>query len=209
MKNVLRIILLLVVGLIGLLTKDKLGGDENATQPSEQGTELATGGEQIRVPSGNSGGEIDAPRRLDPGKEAPKADPPKADPKPEPEPEPAEEEFRGVDRRGESAIMNAYNAKRSDVQINFTGRVKFTLPYDDIPPRHQNWVMELSNGHTVKISHNTDLAPKVPGLDKGDTVTVFGEYEYTAKGGVIHWTHHDPAKRHIGGYIRYKGKKYE
>jgi hypothetical protein len=196
MKKLLRIVLVLIAAAVGMYTKSQLGEDE--AQQGGSPTIEAPGDQEVAA-SGSS--------RSEPPKSVPAA-PPRTTPEADPEPE-ATPPSTGVDRRGESAIMNAFNAKRSDVQINFTGRVKFTLPDDNDPPRHQNWIMELSNGHTIKVSHNTDLAPYVKGLSKGDTVTVFGEYEYEERGGVIHWTHHDPGRRHIGGYIQYKGEKYE
>jgi hypothetical protein len=59
----------------------------------------------------------------------------------------------------------------------------------------------------VLIAHNIDLAKRVP-ISPGDSVTVHGEYEYNEKGGVIHWTHHDPEDRHSGGWIRFHDREY-
>ena len=70
-------------------------------------------------------------------------------------------------------------------------------------------ILQLENGLTVLIAHNIDLAPKIEGLKKGDKVEVYGEYEYSPKGGVIHWTHHDPQGKHIDGWLKYKGKIYQ
>jgi hypothetical protein len=46
-------------------------------------------------------------------------------------------------------------------------------------------------------------------LRAGETVTVKGQFEDDPTGGVIHWTHHDPSGRHVGGYVLAGGKYYE
>ncbi|WP_294888079.1 DUF3465 domain-containing protein [Sulfurimonas sp. RIFCSPLOWO2_12_36_12] len=53
------------------------------------------------------------------------------------------------------------------------------------------------------------VAPKVYSLKKGGLIKFCGEYESNAKGGVVHWTHHDSKKRHVGGWLEYNGHKYE
>ncbi|MDN5691292.1 MAG: DUF3465 domain-containing protein, partial [Acinetobacter sp.] len=57
--------------------------------------------------------------------------------------------------------------------------------------------------------HNIDLAPRIDNLRKGDTVEFFGEYEYSNQGGVMHWTHHDPKRRHQDGWLKHNGKTYQ
>ncbi|MBQ1494882.1 MAG: DUF3465 domain-containing protein, partial [Acinetobacter sp.] len=47
------------------------------------------------------------------------------------------------------------------------------------------------------------------GLRKGEIVEFYGEYEYSPKGGVIHWTHHDPQAKHVDGWLKYQGKSYQ
>lgn len=74
--------------------------------------------------------------------------------------------------------------------------------------RHQKFLLRLSSGHTLLIAHNIDVAPRVAGLREGDRLAFWGEYEYNAQGGVIHWTHHDPQGRHTDGWIKHGGVTY-
>lgn len=109
----------------------------------------------------------------------------------------------------QNKIMQAYQQQRSNVQVQAQGIVKAILPDDNEGSRHQKMILKLENGLTVLIAHNIDLAPRIEGLKKGDSVEFFGEYEYSQKGGVIHWTHHDPRGKHIDGWLKYQGKMYQ
>jgi hypothetical protein len=96
----------------------------------------------------------------------------------------------------------------SGVMIDASGRVSKVLPDDNEGSRHQRFILELPSGHTVLVTHNIDLAKRVP-LAAGDRVVIHGQYEWNDRGGVLHWTHHDPAGRHEGGWIEHKGQRYE
>lgn len=90
-----------------------------------------------------------------------------------------------------------------------SGTVIRLLSDDNSGLRHQRFIIEQSSGNTLLIAHNIDLAPKIYSLRKGGFVNFCGQYENNAKGGVIHWTHHDPEHHHIGGWLKYNGKKYQ
>jgi hypothetical protein len=109
----------------------------------------------------------------------------------------------------DSAIVEAFNAQRSDVQVRGGGIVVKVLPDDRRGSQHQRFLLEIPSGLTLLVAHNIDLAPRIPGLREGDRVDFYGEYEWNDKGGVIHWTHHDPRGRHVGGWLEHAGERYE
>ena len=110
---------------------------------------------------------------------------------------------------GVQEISSAYAAKASDIQVSSSGVVVKLLSDDNTGSRHQRFILKLSSGQTLLIAHNIDLAPKITSLQTGDSVQFLGEYEWNNKGGVVHWTHHDPAGRHQGGWLMHNGRKYE
>jgi len=109
----------------------------------------------------------------------------------------------------DNIIENAFNNRDNNIQVEGQGVVINILPDDLEGTRHQRFIVRLSSGHTLLISHNIDLAPRVISLKKGDKVFFYGVYEWNSKGGTIHWTHHDPAGRHTVGWIKHNGKKYQ
>ncbi len=111
--------------------------------------------------------------------------------------------------KGSSDILAAFKNQRSDVQVQGRGVVSRLLPDDNEGSRHQKFIIKLSNGQSVLIAHNIDLAPRISHLKTGDNIEYYGEYEWNEKGGVLHWTHDDPAGRHEDGWLKHKGKIYQ
>ncbi|GAA0684777.1 hypothetical protein GCM10009104_07770 [Marinobacterium maritimum] len=110
---------------------------------------------------------------------------------------------------GDSRLQHLYDSRRSDVQVQGAGVVSRILPDDTVGSRHQKFILRLGSGQTLLISHNIDLAPRIPSLSVGDRVSFNGEYEWNDRGGVVHWTHHDPAGRHEGGWLKHQGRTYQ
>ncbi|MEM9752003.1 MAG: DUF3465 domain-containing protein [Planctomycetota bacterium] len=97
----------------------------------------------------------------------------------------------------------------TDTPVTGSGVIVKVLPDDNEGSRHQRFLVDLYDGHTIKISHNIDLAPRVPNPREGEELTFKGDFEANELGGVVHWTHHDPRGRHEPGYLIYAGQKYE
>lgn len=109
---------------------------------------------------------------------------------------------------GNAAIGKAYVARRGGLQVLGEGTVSRILPDDNEGSRHQRFLLRLDDGRTVLVAHNIDLAPRIGGLSAGERVAFYGVYEWNDKGGVIHWTHHDPRDRHEHGWLRHQGREY-
>jgi hypothetical protein len=76
------------------------------------------------------------------------------------------------------------------------------LADDNEGSRHQRFILALDSGHTVLVAHNIDLAERVP-VRRDGRLRLRGRYEWNDRGGVIHWTHHDPDGSVAGGWVRH------
>lgn len=65
-----------------------------------------------------------------------------------------------------------------------------------------------SNAGRVEIVDNVSIAPRCP-VRAGDRIEIRGEMVHDrGRPPVVHWTHHDPANRQLGGFIRLRGRLY-
>lgn len=112
-------------------------------------------------------------------------------------------------QQSNAALVEAIRSRRAGYQVHGSGRVVRVLQDDSEGSRHQRFIVRLDSGETVLIAHNIDLAPRVSDLEEGQAVSFFGEYEWNERGGVMHWTHHDPRAQHVTGWIEYNGTRYQ
>ncbi len=102
-----------------------------------------------------------------------------------------------------------FRKKQSDTWVEASGTIKKNLPDDSDGDKHQRFIVKLSTNIEILIAHNIDVAPRVP-ADEGDTIVFRGEYEWTEKGGTVHFTHAPKYQRKTpGGWIEHDGKRYE
>jgi hypothetical protein len=106
-----------------------------------------------------------------------------------------------------TAIAEAFRERRSGVMVEASGKVERLLTDDREGSRHQRMIVRLAGSHTVLVSHNIDLAPRVPAAP-GDRLDFRGQYEWNDRGGVVHWTHADPQGRRPGGWLRHGERTY-
>lgn len=108
-----------------------------------------------------------------------------------------------------SKIESAFSKQRSDFTVTVKGKVTKLLKDDIVGHPHQRFIIKMSNGRTMLIAHNIDIAPRVKGIKVGSIIYVHGDYVWNSEGGLIHWTHHDPDGDHENGWIMHGGKKYQ
>jgi hypothetical protein len=110
----------------------------------------------------------------------------------------------------DQAVCAAYSAQRSGVEVIAAGTITRTFgvrPGRSSP--HEGFLVRLASGCAlvVRVEVNTDFTGTIP-LSSNQRVVVKGEYEYYPRGGVIHWTHHDPRGRHENGFVDAGGRMY-
>lgn len=107
------------------------------------------------------------------------------------------------------AVAAAMAAHQSNVAILGEGTVVKLLPDDQRGSRHQRFLLRLSSGATLLVAHNIDLAPRLDALRAGDSLRFAGEYVWNERGGVLHWTHHDPQGQHRDGWLELADRRYQ
>ena len=115
----------------------------------------------------------------------------------------------GAVSESDQRLARAFDQHESNLQVEGTGKVIRLLSDDNDGSRHQRFIVELKTGQTLLIAHNIDLAPRIISLEAGDEVGFFGEYEWNDQGGTIHWTHRDPNRHHIAGWLKHEGRIYQ
>ncbi|MEZ4280002.1 MAG: DUF3465 domain-containing protein [Myxococcota bacterium] len=106
-------------------------------------------------------------------------------------------------------LARAFAERESGFMVTFEGEVSKVLADDRDGSRHQRFLVRIEGGdQTLLVAHNIDLAERVP-LAPGDRLRLRGQYEWNDRGGVLHWTHHDPDGRHPGGFIEADGRRFE
>ena len=110
---------------------------------------------------------------------------------------------------GADPVAEAWASRASGLQVSGEGTVSRMLDDDHDGSRHQRFILRLDSGQTLLVAHNIDLAPRIASLRVGDTVAFNGVYEWNDRGGVLHWTHHDPQGEHEPGWLRHRGRTYQ
>jgi hypothetical protein len=109
-----------------------------------------------------------------------------------------------------SLVCQTYAGQGSNQEVITQGTVVNVLgerggPYGE----HEGFLLKLDGDCDLmlRVETNVSITGFVP-IRRGEKVIVKGEYEYDPMGGVLHWTHHDPAGRHVAGYVVSAGKTY-
>ena len=102
-----------------------------------------------------------------------------------------------------------FSGDQATREVSGQGTVIRVLPDDTRGARHQRFILRLPSGDTLLVAHNIDLAPRVAPLRIGDAIAFQGEYVWNPQGGLLHWTHRDPAGQHAAGWLRRDGQTFQ
>jgi hypothetical protein len=109
-------------------------------------------------------------------------------------------------------VLTKIRKERNNTHARFwletEGKVIKLLKDDLKGNPHQKFLIKLAPDITLLVAHNTALAQRAP-LQQGDTIKIRARYEWNNRGGVLHWTHHDPKGKKEGGWLYADGKYYK
>ena len=107
-----------------------------------------------------------------------------------------------------TAFIRAYQERVSGLQLSVSGKITHVFPSPETGDQHQKFIVQLDAGQSVMVIHNRALGSAIDGLLEGETIEVFGEYQWDQGGGIIRRTHQDPASHRQAGWVKYKGRIY-
>jgi hypothetical protein len=109
------------------------------------------------------------------------------------------------------------NSIRAGLDLGTPGEVRFGATVTGAPhfffgrkshAVHESFGVRSDDGVALKVVDNVSLAPPVA-VTPGDRVVVQGVLiPSSARGPLVHWTHHDPHGHHVGGFIEWNGRVY-
>jgi hypothetical protein len=103
-------------------------------------------------------------------------------------------------------VSDDFSSHRSGVWVVLGARVQRLLPDSVGQYRHQRFLVRCPAGQTVLVVNDVSLGERVP-VRVGDEVGIRGEYVWNFRGGLVHFTHHDPGGGQ-GGWILRNGHVY-
>lgn len=196
-----------LIGFAVFIAKQKgyVGGAASTSQtPATSSTQTASTNRQQRVEGTGNSSESSVARTSEPVKTA--STQPASQTAKTGEATPRQQKAKPTDDGG---IAELFRNKQSDTWVEAAGTIKKMLPDDTDGDKHQRFIVKLSTNIEILIAHNIDTSPRVP-ASEGDLISFRGEYEWTEKGGTVHFTHAPKfARKTPGGWIDYKGKRYE
>lgn len=106
-------------------------------------------------------------------------------------------------------LLNAFEQGRTGVWVSGHGIVAQLIGDETVSgERHQRMVVNVDGRLDLIVRHSTEQSERIP-VAQGDTVAFQGRYEWSGRGGVVGFTHHDPEQPGDGGWIRYQGTTYD